>query len=208
MRVRFDSPEFDPTTYDFHTDPILIIDNFFTPADRATIINRMRKVDWHDAPPRLTDVLNQSWRGAFVPKEEHSIISAQLFQWPCISKYIGKKDDHYTDLTYYRYRTGDYLAKHDDFSYYDSSGVTSITWSTTERKLSIVGYVHNRWQDDWGGELVMYRDGEEKQIITPEPGRLVLFTVPFVHEVIPVARREDTELARLSISGWIMRKPL
>ena len=96
MKVRFDSPEFDPTTYDFHTDPILIIDNFFTPADRATIINRMRKVDWHDAPPRLTDVLNQSWRGAFVPKEEHSIISAQLFQWPCISKYIGKKADSVT----------------------------------------------------------------------------------------------------------------
>ena len=70
------------------------------------------------------------------------------------------------------------------------------------RRLSLVYYLNPAdWQEADGGELVIYRPtdtGEEKVIVTPEPGLLVLFESQVLeHEVLP-ARRE-----RLSLTGWM-----
>lgn len=69
----------------------------------------------------------------------------------------------------------------------------------TNRILSTVLYLNPRWQAEWGGELVMYRDfdSEPLEAIVPQMGRLVLFfSERFPHEVKPAVRR------RYSIAGW------
>ena len=208
MIVKYDNPQFDPSEYNFHNDPILIIDNFFTSADRATVIKRMRKADWHDssAYPNLEQELpGQRWRRAVVPQEEHSIVAPMLFQWSCITNYLDDVQC-FTDLSYYQYKEGCKLPRHNDnltygLDYYRQNG--KILQQTRQRMIAVIGYIHNRWEEKWGGELVMY--GKEELVITPEPGRLVLFTVPYDHEIKVV---KDAELARLSIAGWIMKEKM
>jgi SM-20-related protein len=68
---------------------------------------------------------------------------------------------------------------------------------TVSRKLSTVLYLNSAWQRADGGELRLYRAGQDFIDIEPLGGRLVCFlTADREHEVL-TARRE-----RLSISGW------
>lgn len=91
------------------------------------------------------------------------------------------------------YEAGAFYQKHRDaFSGQARSG-------QAERLVSTVLYLNEAWQQDDGGELVLYaEDGlEVLQTIAPEFGRLVIFlSEKFPHEVLP-ARRE-----RKSIAGW------
>lgn len=67
------------------------------------------------------------------------------------------------------------------------------------RMVTTVLYLNPDWQDDWGGELVLYDDMESQQIakITPEMGKLVVFMSEQIpHEVLP------THQPRASVAGW------
>ena len=66
------------------------------------------------------------------------------------------------------------------------------------RMLSTVLYLNKDWQDDNGGELMIYNDSEQPlEKVVPYFGRLVIFlSEKFPHEVLP-AKRE-----RKSIAGW------
>lgn len=71
------------------------------------------------------------------------------------------------------------------------------------RKLSSVFYLNAHWEAAAGGELVIYSDRDEEELVrvAPEYGRLVLFlSEEFPHEVLP-ARRQ-----RHSIAGWFRIK--
>jgi SM-20-related protein len=72
------------------------------------------------------------------------------------------------------------------------------------RKLSTVLYLNPDWDFVAGGELVLYDEAGEEQLIrlAPECGKLVLFlSEDFPHEVLPA-----TQL-RQSIAGWFRIKP-
>jgi len=69
----------------------------------------------------------------------------------------------------------------------------------SNRKLSIVAYLNSNWIQDDGGELIIYRDGSDKEGIRVLPlmGTLVVFlSEEFPHEVLPTNRD------RYSIAGW------
>jgi SM-20-related protein len=67
------------------------------------------------------------------------------------------------------------------------------------RVLSIVAYFNSHWASSDGGELVIYKDDNDKDGIkvVPHLGTLVTFlSEEFPHEVLPVNRD------RYSIAGW------
>lgn len=73
------------------------------------------------------------------------------------------------------------------------------------RKLSSVLYLNPDWDLVAGGELVLYDDAGDNQLIrlAPECGKMVVFlSEEFPHEVLPA-----TQL-RKSIAGWFRIKPL
>lgn len=66
------------------------------------------------------------------------------------------------------------------------------------RKLSVILYLNNDWQDSHGGQLRMYLPGQTKDFL-PLAGRLVIFRSDEIeHEVLPATRE------RLSITGWVL----
>jgi SM-20-related protein len=102
--------------------------------------------------------------------------------------FLGLKDFEY-HLAYYA--PGSFYKKHLDTFEKDSS-----------RVISFVFYLNEKWKPEDGGELVLYHEkGEE--IITPAPGKLVIFlSRDFPHEVRP------TKKERRTLTGWMHNKNL
>lgn len=71
------------------------------------------------------------------------------------------------------------------------------------RVISVVCYLNSDWQDDQGGHLRLWLDGEGKEVhvdVAPRAGRLVLFrSERFWHAVQPAKR------PRWSVTGWMRR---
>jgi len=66
------------------------------------------------------------------------------------------------------------------------------------RKLSVICYLNENWEDEHGGQLRMHLQNEFKDI-SPLAGRLVCFRSDQVeHEVLPATRE------RLSLTGWML----
>jgi SM-20-related protein len=73
---------------------------------------------------------------------------------------------------------------------------------TDARVISIVLYLNETWQSEWGGQLKIY-DGQDNLVQSVEPcgGTLVLFrSEQFPHEVVPATKN------RLSLTGWFRRR--
>jgi SM-20-related protein len=85
------------------------------------------------------------------------------------------------------YPTGSYYKRHlDQFKQDD------------HRKLSVICYLNNNWQEEHGGQLRMYLPDGTHDIL-PLSGRLVCFRSDQIeHEVLPATRE------RLSLTGWIL----
>lgn len=66
------------------------------------------------------------------------------------------------------------------------------------RKLSVILYLNNGWNEEHGGQLRMYLRDQTKDFL-PLAGRLVIFRSDEIeHEVLPATRE------RLSITGWVL----
>ena len=66
-----------------------------------------------------------------------------------------------------------------------------------DRVISVVYYLHETWQDDWGGQLRLQDKNGEWHIIQPQPNRIALFQSDLLHEVI------EAKHQRLSITAWL-----
>ncbi len=102
--------------------------------------------------------------------------------------YLGLQD---AEVHYALYPPGTFYRRHLDRFKTDS-----------RRKLSVICYLNNDWQEEDGGQLAVYLpndDGTEQvDTVMPVGGRLVCFESDRLeHEVLP-ANRE-----RLSITGWL-----
>lgn len=65
------------------------------------------------------------------------------------------------------------------------------------RLISTVYYVHEEWQEDWGGELRLQDKNEQWHVIAPKPNRIAIFQSDLLHEVIQAKQQ------RLSITAWL-----
>jgi SM-20-related protein len=66
------------------------------------------------------------------------------------------------------------------------------------RRLSVICYLNENWKEDEGGQLRIY-DNDKQVDVLPEAGRLVCFRSDLLeHEVLPASR------PRLSLTGWIL----
>jgi len=70
------------------------------------------------------------------------------------------------------------------------------------RKLSVICYLNEAWQDNHGGQLRMHLPEGEKDVL-PLAGRLVCFRSDQIeHEVVPATRE------RMSLTGWILDRAI
>jgi len=66
------------------------------------------------------------------------------------------------------------------------------------RRISVICYLNKDWNDNDGGQLRVYMDGNHKDYL-PLGGRLVCFRSDLLeHEVLPATRE------RASITGWML----
>lgn len=66
-----------------------------------------------------------------------------------------------------------------------------------DRMISTVFYLHEHWQEDWGGQLHLQDKQQQWHIIQPLPNRLVIFQSDLLHEVL-LSKQQ-----RLSITAWL-----
>ena len=65
------------------------------------------------------------------------------------------------------------------------------------RIISAVYYLHEDWQDDWGGELRLQDKNDQWHTLQPKPNRVALFQSDLLHEVLKAKNQ------RLSITAWL-----
>lgn len=65
------------------------------------------------------------------------------------------------------------------------------------RIISTVYYLHEEWQEDWGGELRLQDKNDQWHIIAPKTNRIAIFQSDLLHEVLPAKHQ------RLSITAWL-----
>jgi SM-20-related protein len=72
----------------------------------------------------------------------------------------------------------------------------------SSRRLSFIFYLNLSWEEEWGGELVLYhQEGQMMKRILPMPGTFVCFlSDEFPHEVLPATHE------RRSLTGWMHTK--
>lgn len=92
------------------------------------------------------------------------------------------------EFHYAFYETGSFYKRHRDQFKSDQG-----------RKFSLVTYLNEDWQEEDGGELALYLEGETIRL-RPEGGRAVLFPSDRIEHEVMVASRP-----RLSIAGWLKR---
>jgi len=213
MRVRFQ--EFASRRFTFHKDPVLVLDEFWSPQEMTYFQDAMNRSRWKalaDMPETSQAFPNcGNWLKAEIGELERRVFLDRL-ALPCIMDYIESfpniKQRHVTS-SYYTYVAGDCLSLHADTDTRYSSDPQGLK---VEKRLALVTYLHGDWRPDWGGELIIYeskQDREGKHVfevshcIPPQPGSLVLFTVPRLHRVCRVDPLAGTH-KRLSIAGWVM----
>jgi SM-20-related protein len=216
MNVRLQ--DFNDKAFSFHDDPVLVVEEFWTPAERKIIRDGMDRSNWKslkEMPQVYRDFPNcGNWKKSDIGQAEARMFLQRL-SLSCIVRYMESFPDiigRHMNFNYYSYAAGDALLTHDD-TVQPSSAPGTPQKLPPRRRIAVVAYVHEEWQPDWGGELIIYsspqleanqpRDLSVTHCILPKPGSLVLFTVPRFHRVC----RVDTvcgDHARLSIAGWFM----
>ena len=114
---------------------------------------------------------------------QHTQTLALLAQQFNQAFYLGIKD---VEAHFACYNAGEFYALHRD----NPQGKNG-------RLISSVYYLHEKWQDDWGGELRLQDKNGHWHIIPPQPNRLTLFQSDLLHEVLQAKQQ------RLSITAWL-----
>ncbi|MGN6249031.1 MAG: 2OG-Fe(II) oxygenase [Ginsengibacter sp.] len=140
-------------------------------------------------------LLNKTIRGDMIywlDRENNDPHEAEFFHlMDTFVDYLNR--ECYTGITGYEfhytlYEPGRFYKKHIDQFKNNSS-----------RQFSMITYLNDAWQEDYGGHLCIYND-EQVQKILPENGKSVFFkSNELPHEVLPSSQ------PRLSITGWLKR---
>lgn len=205
----------DLSLFSFHKNPVLVVENFWSPEERRFFREGMHEAVWKnlaDLPNVREDFPNAgNWAKAEIGSAQGQRLLSRV-QLPCVRTYIESFPNitgRHVGFNYYSYAAGDGLLTHDDTDEgYATGGVTA-----PRRRIAVVSYFHDEWRSDWGGELIIYTkrkaqasaqgDLEVRHCIEPRPGSLVMFTVPRFHRVCRVDQVAGDQ-RRLSIAGWFM----
>ncbi|MBS0155252.1 MAG: 2OG-Fe(II) oxygenase [Nitrospira sp.] len=205
----------DVSTFSFRSSPVLVIENFWSAEERQFFRDGMNQAAWKSLSdlPSVREDFPQSgnWAKAEIGSSEGQRFLSRI-QFPFIQDHIESFPDivgRHLGFSYYSYAAGDCLLTHDD----TDQGRPIAGRRTLHRRIAVVTYVHEEWQPDWGGELILYTSrsgGHAAQpdlfpthCIEPRPGSLVMFTVPRFHRVCRVDATAGQH-RRLSIAGWFM----
>lgn len=210
--------QFDADKFSFHRDPVLVIEDFWTDAERRVLLQAGTRATWRalsEMPHvRATFPDCGNWGKAEMAQAEAGRLLERL-SLPCIERYIESFPSirrRHMSFSYYSYAAGDCLLTHDD-TVQTAGPANARQDPALLRRLALVTYLHDEWQPDWGGELIIYANGSGggmngrrlsiTHCIAPLPGSLVLFTVPRFHRVCRVDP-VGGESKRLSVAGWFM----
>ena len=213
MKTRFS--DFNPEKFSFKENPVLVLEQFWSPAEMASFRRAMDESKWTALAemPLVAKAFSNcgNWLKAEIgPNEARGFM--QRVGLPCIGEYMESFPNikgRHVNFNYYSYKAGDCLSTHDDTddAYSYSQGRRPPT-----RRLALVTYFHQEWQPDWGGELILYRETKDQDgnrrlevadCVPPTPGSLAIFTVPRFHRVCRVDPLAGDH-QRLSIAGWFM----
>ncbi len=97
--------------------------------------------------------------------------------------YLGIKE---VEAHFACYNAGEFYALHRD-----------NPQQKNDRMISTVFYLHENWQEDWGGQLRLQDKHDQWHIIQPQPNRLAIFQSDVLHEVL-LSKQQ-----RLSITAWL-----
>ncbi|MDP6625008.1 MAG: 2OG-Fe(II) oxygenase family protein [Nitrospinota bacterium] len=207
--------DFNQEAFSFQNDPVLVLEEFWTPEDTAFFRNAMKQAKWKkllDLPAVSRAFPNAgNWLKGDVEQNEREVFFGKI-NLPCVENHIDSfpniKQRH-LNLNYYSYGVGDCLPTHDDT---DEAYVPSNLPRPPLRRLAMVAYFHEEWQPDWGGELIVY--GEKKDntgkkaldivgCVAPKPRSLAMFTVPRHHRVCRIDPLAGDH-RRQTIVTWFM----
>ncbi|HRI39833.1 MAG TPA: 2OG-Fe(II) oxygenase family protein [Nitrospira sp.] len=205
----------DLKTFSFQKSPVLVVENFWSAEERLFFRDRMNQAAWK----RLSDLPNVredfpqsgNWAKAEIGPPEGKRLLSRV-QFPFLQDHIESFPNiigRHLGFSYYSYSAGDCLLTHDD----TDQGRPIAGRRALQRRIALVTYLHEEWQPDWGGELIIYAARSDEQMaqpdlvpthcIEPRPGSLVMFTVPRFHRVCRVDVTAGQH-RRLSIAGWFM----
>ena len=207
--------DFNQEAFSFQNDPVLVLEEFWTPEDTAFFRNAMKQAKWKkllDLPAVSRAFPNAgNWLKGDVEQKEREVFFGKI-NLPCIENHIDSfpniKQRH-LNLNYYSYGVGDCLPTHDDT---DEAYVPSNLPRPPLRRLAMVAYFHEEWQPDWGGELIVYgekKDTTDKKAldivgcVAPKPRSLAMFTVPRHHRVCRIDPLAGDH-RRQTIVTWFM----
>jgi SM-20-related protein len=193
---------------------VLVLDEFWTPEERAVFRNGMTESKWKSLGemPEVSAAFPNcgNWLKAEIGQIEAQALLDKL-SLPCIAEYMESFSNitqRHLSFSYYSYGVGDCLSTHDDT---DEAYSRDRQPYRALRRIALATYVHEEWNPDWGGELIVYEAKQRKgervleihHCVSPKPGSLVLFTVPRFHRVCRVDSLAGPH-KRLSIAGWFM----
>ncbi|WP_327858088.1 2OG-Fe(II) oxygenase [Acinetobacter guillouiae] len=115
--------------------------------------------------------------------QQHIDALKQLSQILNYSFYLGIQD---VEAHFACYNAGEFYALHRD----NPQGKNG-------RMVSTVYYLHQEWQDDWGGKLHLQDKNNVWHTIDPQPNRIAMFQSDLLHEVL------EAKHQRLSITAWL-----
>ncbi|WP_434278351.1 2OG-Fe(II) oxygenase [Acinetobacter sp. CE-15] len=115
--------------------------------------------------------------------QQHIDALKQLSQILNYSFYLGIQD---VEAHFACYNAGEFYALHRD----NPQGKNG-------RMISTVYYLHQEWQDDWGGKLHLQDKNNVWHTIDPQPNRIAMFQSDLLHEVL------EANHQRLSITAWL-----
>lgn len=139
-------------------------------------------LDNPDAPPAVTAVYNY-------------LISEEIRK--LFSEFCGNQCDSFRASATI-FNKGDHITEHNDLSIYERANMPKY-----KRVLTFNYYLSKNWDPAWGGNFIWKKP---YQVINPAFNTLVLFNVTTnsEHQVDPVL--VDTDVKRLSITGWFLQE--
>lgn len=216
MRVRFE--DFDATRFSLHEHPVLVLENFWSPEERARFRGAMQGSEWV-ARGSMQDTSKSfpgcgNWGKAEIQEPERNLFLERVMM-PFVSDFVDSFEGvvgRVMSFNYFNYGMGDCLSLHSDTR---ADGPPEPGRSVT-RRVAVATYFHDVWDVNWGGELIVYDQKElgnevsraspgleVRTCVPPDPGSLVFFTVPRAHRVTRVDPFAG-ENRRLSAAGWFM----
>lgn len=182
------------------SDGLAIVDDFLLPEETDSILaldefnSSLLQFKKAGIGQNSHKQINESIRGDYIQWIDRKTAPAPLLNYLSKLKelitvvnqslFLSLKD-YEVHLT--NYPTGSYYKRHlDQFKKDD------------HRKLSVICYLNKDWKDADGGQLRIYHQDREQDVL-PLAGRLVCFRSDLLeHEVLPATR------PRMSLTGWIL----